>query len=253
MHFYAESHIAQRLFTIKSPHKPAESPRNLRIHQSIARQMGIAIVSGEVAQGALLGGEIEQAEALGVSRTAYREAIRILTAKGLLASRPRAGTHVTPRKQWNLLDPEMLAWAFASAQPDEGFIRDLFELRGIIEPAAAALAATRRSAAQLADMQSALDDMRLYGLASEAGQAADRLFHDRLLAASGNEALASLAGSVGAAVQWTTAFKQRISVAPRDPLPEHEAVLRTVIAGDANAAAAAMRHLLELAREDMRG
>ncbi len=251
MHFYAECRIAQRLFTIKMPPKFADMPRHLRIHQTVARQLGIAIVSGEVAQGSYLGGEIEQSEALKVSRTAYREAIRILTAKGLLESRPRAGTRVTPRKQWNLLDPEMLAWAFASAKPDEIFIRDLFELRGIIEPAAAALAAVRRSLAQMQDMQTALEDMRQFGLASEAGQAADRLFHDRLLSASGNEALASLVGSVGAAVQWTTAFKQRISVAPRDPLPEHEAVLRAVVAGDADAAAAMMRHLLDLARADM--
>ena len=82
--------------------------RSLRIHQALARKLGIAILSGEYQPGEGFEGEIEQSETLGVSRTAYREAMRILTAKGLLESRPKVGTHITPRRQWNLLDPDML-------------------------------------------------------------------------------------------------------------------------------------------------
>jgi DNA-binding FadR family transcriptional regulator len=190
----------------------------LRIHQSIARKIGIAILSGKLGQGAQLDGEIEAARASGVSRTAYREAIRILVAKGLLESRPKAGTHVSARKTWNLLDPDMLAWMF-SGQPDERFVRDLFELRAIIEPAAAELAAQRRTEAHLAAMDESLAEMRRSGLATEAGQESDRRFHSAILGATGNEALMSLAGTVGAAVRWTTHFKQRVHSVPRDPLP----------------------------------
>ena len=222
----------------------------MRLHQSIAQRLGTAILCGEHPPGAHLGGEIEAAEALGVSRTAYREGLRILIAKGLIASKPRAGTHVTPRSSWNLLDPDVLAWMFSST-PDPVFTRDLFELRGVIEPAAAALAATRRSDDDLASMRAALDAMRAEGLASEAGQAADRRFHDTLLRASGNEALAALSSTVGAAVQWTTRFKQRAHATPRDPLPEHLAVFDAIEAGDGPAAAAAMRNLVELALADM--
>ena len=222
----------------------------MRLHQSIAQRLGTAILCGEHAPGAHLGGEIEAAEALGVSRTAYREGLRILIAKGLLESRPRAGTQVTPRARWNLLDPDVLAWMFSST-PDPVFTRDLFELRGVIEPAAAALAAARRSEGDLAAMRSALDAMRVEGLASEAGQAADRAFHDTLLRASGNEALAALSSTVGAAVQWTTRFKQRAHVTPRDPLPEHLGVFDAIAAGDGLAAAAAMRTLVDLALADM--
>src|SRR5439155_10663567 len=125
-------------------------------HQAVARDLGIAIVSGRYQPGDSFIGEIEYAEQLQISRTAYREAIRILAAKGLLESRPKAGTRVTPRSRWNLLDPDILAWMFAG-KPDEAFIRDLFELRGIIEPAASALAAERRSDAQLEEMRVALD------------------------------------------------------------------------------------------------
>ena len=225
-------------------------PGDLRLHQSIAQRLGTAILCGEHPPGAHLGGEIEAAEALGVSRTAYREGLRILIAKGLIASKPRAGTHVTPRASWNLLDPEVLAWMFSSI-PDPVFTRDLFELRGVIEPAAAALAATRRSEADLATMRAALDIMRTEGLAGEAGQAADRRFHDTLLRASGNEALAALSSTVGAAVQWTTQFKQRAHERPRDPLPEHLMVFDAIVAKDGQLAAAAMRNLVELALADM--
>jgi DNA-binding FadR family transcriptional regulator len=222
----------------------------LRLHQSVAQQLGIAILSGVHKPGEHFAGEIEQSAAMGVSRTAYREAIRILTAKGLLESKPKAGTHVTARERWNLLDPDMLAWMFMG-KPNEQFIRDLFELRNLLEPAAAKLAAERRTEEQLDVMQAAIADMRAFGLATTEGQAADQRFHATLLAASGNQALATLASSVGAAVQWTTNFKQRANPNPRDPLPEHIAVFDAIKTGDTAQAYGAMEGLIDLAFKDM--
>lgn len=227
-----------------------EGPRALRIHQALARELGTAILSGRYKPGDVIPGEIEQAAALKVSRTPYREAIRILTAKGLLESRPRAGTQVTPRERWNLLDPDVLAWMF-EGEPDRDFIRDLFELRGVLEPAAAAFAAKRRSPAQIEAMTQALAEMERFGLASEEGRQADRHFHRLVLEAAGNQALATLSSSIGSAVQWTTHFKQRASKSPRDPLPDHQAVLAAIAAGDAARASAAMEQLLSLALADM--
>jgi DNA-binding FadR family transcriptional regulator len=223
---------------------------NLRIHQALARQLGIAILSGEYAPGEAFSGEIERSEALGVSRTAYREAMRILTAKGLLESRPKAGTHVTPRRRWNLLDPDMLEWMFAGT-PDERFIRDLFELRGVIEPAAAALAAQRHDEADLGRMNEGLAGMRAHGLATAEGQAADQEFHTALLEATRNEAVLSLATSVAAAVRWTTRFKQRRHQRPRDPLPEHVALRDAIASRKPARARKAMDELLRLALADM--
>lgn len=222
----------------------------LRIHQALARKIGIDILSGEIEPGAAFGGEIEQSEALGVSRTAYREAMRILTAKGLLESRPKAGTRVTQRRRWNLLDPDMLEWMFAG-RPDERFIADLFELRGVIEPAAAALAAIRHDADDLARMDEGLAGMRRHGLATPEGQAADQDFHTALLDATRNEALTSLATSVAAAVRWTTRFKQEYRKHPRDPLPEHLALRDAIATRDAGKARRAMEVLLRLALADM--
>jgi DNA-binding FadR family transcriptional regulator len=221
----------------------------LRIHGTIARDLGIAIVSGRYRPGDILSGEIAFAERLKVSRTAYREAIRMLAAKGLVESRPKSGTRVSERRRWNLLDPDVLAWLFA-AEPGEEFIRALFELRMIVEPAAAELAARRRDGRDLALMGHALEEMARLGLGSEAGRAADQAFHDAVLAATRNPALVSLSSSIAAAVGWTTIFKQRERVLPRDPVPEHRAVYEAIAAGDPAAARAAMADLVRLALAD---
>ncbi|MBO9669137.1 MAG: FadR family transcriptional regulator [Sphingobium sp.] len=227
-----------------------EKIQHLRIHQALARQLGIAILSGQYRPGDAWDGEIERSDALGVSRTAYREAMRILTAKGLLESRPKAGTHITARNRWNLLDPDILEWMFAG-KPDERFIHDLFELRRVIEPAAAEFAAVRHDAADLARMDAGLAGMRKYGLATAEGQWADQEFHMAILAAARNEALSSLVMSVAAAVRWTTRFKQEHNALPRDPLPEHEALRDAVASRKPARARRAMEELVRLALADM--
>ncbi|MBV9883304.1 MAG: FadR family transcriptional regulator [Sphingomonadaceae bacterium] len=227
----------------------ARPPAALRIHGTIARDLGIAIVSGRYRPGDVLSGEIAFAERLKVSRTAYREAIRMLAAKGLVESRPKSGTRVSERRRWNLLDPDVLAWLFA-AEPGEELIRALFELRMIVEPAAAELAARRRDGRDLASMGHALEEMARLGLGSEAGRAADQGFHDAVLAATRNPALVSLSSSIAAAVGWTTIFKQRERALPRDPVPEHRAVYEAIAAGDPAAARAAMAELVRLALAD---
>ncbi|MBL7326036.1 FadR family transcriptional regulator, partial [Escherichia coli] len=105
----------------------------MRLHGTVARTLGVRIVSGEIAPGEILDGEIAASEQFKVSRTAYREAIRILAAKGLVHSRPKIGTQVSPRREWHLLDPDVLSWIFAGA-PDDALIESLFELRRIVEP-----------------------------------------------------------------------------------------------------------------------
>ncbi len=222
-----------------------------RLRGAIAHKLGVAILSGEFAPGATLSGEVAFSEALDVSRSAYREAMQVLSAKGLVESRPKAGTRVLPRNRWNLLDPDVLAWAFAG-EPDVQFIRSLFELRAIVEPAAAALAAERRDSADLKIMRDALAAMSHHTLASEIGRAADRDFHNAILRATRNDALSVLSASIGAAVNWTTQFKQRQRALPRNPIPDHRRVLDAIAAKDAIAANRAMAVLVELALEDTR-
>ena len=223
-----------------------------RLRGAVAYKLGTAILSGEFVPGDILSSEVEFSEALDVSRSAYREAIQVLTAKGLVESRPKMGTRVLPRSRWNLLDPDVLAWAFAG-EPDPQFVRSLFELRSVVEPAAAGFAARRRTRDDLKLMKDALGAMRRHSLATDAGRTADRDFHDAILKAAGNEALMVLSASIGAAVHWTTLYKQRSRALPRDPLPDHVRVYDAIAEGDVEAAQAAMRVLVDLALEDTQG
>jgi DNA-binding FadR family transcriptional regulator len=218
---------------------------------AVAHHLGTEIVSGRILPGERLAGQVANSAALDVSRSAYREAVQVLTAKGLVESRTKAGTRVLPRSRWNLLDPDVLAWAFAG-DPDIGFVRDLFELRAIVEPAAARLAAERRDKADIQAMKRSLAGMRRHTLATDAGRVADREFHDAILQATHNVILITLSASIGAAVAWTTQFKQRSRALPRDPIPDHTRVCDAIVAGDGDAAYAAMRVLIELALEDTR-
>jgi DNA-binding FadR family transcriptional regulator len=232
----------------RSNQAPAIGPagRQLRIHGTIARDLGTQIVSGKLAPGELLEGEIAASDQLRVSRTAYREAIRILAAKGLVESRPKTGTRVSATKNWHLLDPDVLSWIFQN-EPDAHLLADLFELRRIVEPEAAALAARRRTEAHLRVMAKALDDMAAHTLAIEEGRVADQMFHSTLLDASGNAFLVSLTTGVEAAVSWSTEFKQRKSPLRRDPVPDHRKVFDAVAAQDADAAHRAMGELIDWA------
>lgn len=240
--------MAAAKYPKESPNQPAASG-SLRLHGSIARDIGVQIVSGRFRPGQVLDGEVEASSQRRVSRTAYREAMRILSAKGLVHSRPRVGTRVSPREQWHLLDPDVLAWAF-TGQPRPEVLHGLFELRTIVEPAAAALAASRRNQKQLEQMRLALDDMARHTLHVEAGRTADQEFHAALLAASGNPFVVSLTNGVTAAVNALTEFKQRIAPLKRDPVPDHFRVYDAIAAKDADGARDAMIELIRLAIMD---
>jgi DNA-binding FadR family transcriptional regulator len=226
---------------------PGRKP--LRLHGSIARDIGVLIVSGRYRPGHILDGEVEASERRKVSRTAYREAVRILAAKGLVHSRPRVGTRVSALEQWHLLDPDVLAWAF-SGEPEPEVLHGLFELRTIVEPAAAALAAARRNQQHLDAMRRALDGMTQHTLNVEEGRIADKEFHAALLLATNNPFIVSLTNGVTAAVNALTEFKQRIAPLKRDPAPDHWRVYDAIAAKDAEGARAAMTELIRLAIMD---
>ncbi|TCM15730.1 GntR family transcriptional regulator [Novosphingobium sp. PhB165] len=224
-----------------------------RLHDSVASRLAARILTGEYPVGHVFVAEVQHADALGVSRSVLREAFRMLTAKGLVSSRPKSGTRVNARRHWNLLDHEVLAWQVACGA-DEAFLRNLFELRMVVEPEAAALAALRRDERQLADMANALEAMEHHGLANKPGRAADLRFHELVLEATHNEMLLALADPILTAIASTTAIKQEGNAAPenppRCPMPEHRELHRHI--ADANPARArrAMARLIDLALAD---
>lgn len=223
--------------------------RSLRLHGAVARDLGILIASGHYRSGDLLDGEIEASERLAMSRTAYREAVRILAAKGLIEVRPKVGTRVLPREKWHLLDPDVLSWIFES-EPDDHLLESLFELRRVVEPEAAAFAAERRNGDHLRRMDQALRLMSEHTLATPEGRSADQAFHSALLEASDNPFLANLTSGIGAAIEWTTIFKQRSRPLIRDPMPDHVRVYEAIVHSDANEARRAMAYLVDMALID---
>jgi len=219
---------------------------SIRIPNKIAADIGARIVAGRLKPGTILDGEIEASGQRQVSRSAYREAVLILTAKGLVHSRPKIGTRVTELDQWHLLDPDVLAWMFAK-EPQRELLGSLFELRKFVEPEAAALAAERRTLEQLNRMGSALEVMAQQTLHTERGRIADKAFHAALLSASANPFLVSLSSSVTAAIAWSTLFKDRTQRLKRDAIPDHIKVHEAIAARNPGAARAAMTELIDLA------
>ncbi|MEJ1159957.1 FadR/GntR family transcriptional regulator [Prosthecomicrobium sp. N25] len=217
-----------------------------RLHGSIAHDLAVAIVGGRYRPGDVLPNEDLFSQQLSVSRTAYREAVRILAAKGLVESRPKTGTRICDRTRWNIIDPDVLAWHLEAA-PSDGLIDALFELRRIVEPAAAGMAAERRTDDDLAAMLTALTLMERDGLSSERALQADLEFHHAILVATGNEPLTALSSGIGTTIRWTTTFKQRTGTLPRDPLAEHRQVFEAIQARDAAGARATMTALIDQA------
>jgi DNA-binding FadR family transcriptional regulator len=231
-------------FTVRSRRKL------LRVHGTVAQEIGLAIVSGELKPGDVLDNEIEAAHLRHVSRNTYREAMRILVAKGLVSSRPRTGTRVREIHEWNVLDSDVLTWTF-SGTPRPEVIHGLFELRGVVEPAAAALAAARRKPQQLNRMAHALARMKEHTLHRPEGRAADEEFHAALLECTFNPFVISLTQGVTAAITALTEYKLRLSRVERDPVPDHRRVFDAIDARDDVEAREAMEDLIRLAILDM--
>ena len=215
-----------------------------RLFGQVARKLAVAIISGDFKAGELLPNEDALRSEISVSRTAYREAVKVLTAKGLVEAKPKRGTRVAPRDHWNLLDPDVLSWHF-QADPNEKFLRDLFELRRFVEPSAARLAAIRRSAADLARIEAAFRGMTATPPYAEATIRADLAFHEAIFAASQNSALQCLSSVVSAAIQWTLLLKvaddRNYFV---ESLVDHERVLEAIIQRDGDLAASRMTALV---------
>lgn len=214
--------------------------RNL--HGQVVNELGRRVVGGMYAAGALLPNEDHLCIELAVSRTALREAIKVLAAKGLLEPRPRIGTRVRVTEQWNLLDPDILAWRCATSA-DAEFLQHLTELREILEPSAAALAATSHSAGQLADISRALDAMQDANQISDWVKA-DLAFHTAILKATNNPLLMPLAAIIGSALESLLAVSARTSENFKQALPDHQKVFEAIRSRDAQSALHRMAGLL---------
>ncbi|MCB1486423.1 MAG: FadR family transcriptional regulator [Bauldia sp.] len=212
------------------------------LSELVARSLGRRIVSGQYEPGDTLPTEPQIQEEFGVSRTAVREAIRVLSAKGLTVSRPKIGTRVRPKVDWAMLDPEVLRWHLEQ-NPGDDFIHALFEMREIIEPAAAARAAERATEEELAILGKAMDGIQNEQRGSDAQIQADIDFHMALLEASRNPLLRSVGAMIQSALEITFTLGWR-TIMGGDAVLQHRAVYDAVREKDPEEAFLAMRRLL---------
>lgn len=209
----------------------------------VVDDLGRRIVRGEVQPGDTLPQEPSLCEELGVSRTVVREAVKVLTAKGLVDSRPKRGTVVRPDRSWNMLDAEVLQWR-TEADPGGQHLAHLTELRLAVEPAAAAMVASRASDAELARIAEAFQAMVDSVASVEKFLDADLRFHVEVLHASGNPFFAPVANVVSSALLSSLRVTNRKPEDNVTSLPVHERVLKAIYARKPATAEKAMKRLL---------
>ena len=203
--------------------------------------LGRSIVVGEFADRPFPT-EGDLAKRYAVSRSVTREAVKMLTAKGLLSARPRQGTVIQPETCWNLFDPDVLRWLL-----DRKFtvklLRQFNELRVAIEPAAAELAARFAGPEDLALIEAGFQRM----IAAEAGEDdvlnADIAFHVAVLEAAKNPFYAQFRDMVETALRTSILFTNRFKGRTAS-LSAHKAVKDGIEAGDGAAARAAMASII---------
>ncbi len=208
----------------------------------IVQSLGRSIALGEFPAGQPLKAESELCEDFDASRTVLREAVKMLTAKGMLDARPRRGTIVLPESQWNLSDPEILNWLLdrKGALP---IIAEFADMRLAIEPAAAALAATNLTPENRDVLQQAIERMRAAEKGEDDHLDADIAFHVGILQASGNRFFWNMRHTIDVALRFSIRITNRSKGVERASVEDHQRILDCILAGDPKAAESVMREL----------
>lgn len=215
----------------------------------VAEALALRILSGAYPAAKPLPNEALLLGEFGVSRTCLREALQMLSAKGLVRSRPKLGTFVRETHNWNFLDADLLRLRQRVVDRPT-FLRELFAMRRMVEPETAALAAENATPAMLAKLQmSVLEMAQAGGGRTEATIEADVQFHRLLLAASGNALLSGLGACIEEALRASIAITSRPAVGHRFALDKHLAVFEAVCDGDAAMARVNMIALLDMTEE----
>jgi DNA-binding FadR family transcriptional regulator len=224
--------------------------QNGKIHLRVADQLGLAILRGDFPPGNVLPPERTLCEMLGVSRTAMREAIRGLIAKGLIDSRPKTGTRVRDPEYWNHLDVDVLRWEIESSDT-EAYLKKMFQLRHATEPAASAIAAENADQHDRIRLESAFNAMVAAGNDNALWVEADLVFHKSIYLATHNEFFWPIGQLFSVALREMFRIAAQGSHRPR-AIVEHGDLLRAILEGKPDLARAAALTLLGNAASDIR-
>ncbi|HVJ42623.1 MAG TPA: FadR/GntR family transcriptional regulator [Dongiaceae bacterium] len=232
----------------------ARAGRARSAQDQVLRGLGIAILRGDYPEGTFLPSEAELTERYAVSRTVLREVMKSLAAKGLLISRTKIGTRIRPQVDWNFFDAELLNWRLEIGL-DLRFLESLYEIRLTVEPAAAALAAAKRNAEDIAALQELIRQMQRPGLDRAGFAAIDLDLHLRIAGASGNPFMRAIGNIIEAALITTLTETapaedpQRLRLAAAN----HAKIVDAIINGEAAAASQAMVAVIEEGRRNRLG
>ena len=220
------------------------------VHGNTLDRLGEAIVAGRYPAGQSVPPEPTLCEEFGVSRTVVREAVKSLVAKGMLTTGPKVGTRVQPETQWNWFDPDVVAWQSKAGLTRE-FLREVQELRRIVEPAAVRMAAERATADDIAQIEAAYAGMK--DAIDHGGDYVkfDLAFHQGLLRACHNRMLVQMSRALGALLRTAFEISTTRPDGPATSLPMHRAVLDAVIAKTPVKAERAALVLIDSARDDI--
>jgi DNA-binding FadR family transcriptional regulator len=214
-------------------------------HNEIVAILGSEILSGARPPGSRMPSAAELYERFGVSRMLLREVAKTLAAKGMITAKSRVGTTVLPPEYWNWFDPDLLSWRIRLGL-DAEFFGHLAEMRRGVEPAAAALAARRHTAAHVAQMREALAGMAEAGTDRRAFADADLRFHVAVASASGNPLVRSFANVVETALAASFSLSAPIQRSEMEKIvARHAAIADAIEAGDSGSAERAMLAVIE--------
>ncbi len=221
------------------------------LHRTVLDTLATNIISGLYPTGEAIPTEAELCKSLSVGRSTLREAIRVLVDKGMLEVRTRNGTRVRQRQDWRRLDADLIRWTFGFG-PDPSLFADLIEARRIFEPAAAALAAERADARNLAQIEeSYLVMTRTMATDLEQGVEADIGFHTAILAASANSVLMEFETVIDTALRVAFRYSAQSTHSHQKMLDCHRAVYEAIRLRQPEIARTAMLDLLKLAEHDL--
>lgn len=220
--------------------------RPLSNHEQIVRTLGLEVLTGVHAPGANLPPEPVLLSRFGISRTALREVLKTLSAKGLLISKTRVGTRVQDPIHWNFFDADVLAWKVSQGL-DGTLRRHLLEVRTALEPQAASLAAKRRTEEDLAELHRCIEAMGSQGHDQRSFAQADLDFHVAVGSASGNPMIRSFAAVIEVALLASFSLTSPIDgpALQSQVVADHAAIVDAIEKGDAETAAAAMRKVIQ--------
>ncbi len=219
-----------------------DASRNLA-HQ-VTHALGRAIVQGKYAGDHIVITEAELSDQFKISRTVTREAVKMLSAKGLLSSRQRRGITVAPCNQWNMFDEDVLSWTL-STTPTLQLLKEFVQLRLAIEPEAAALAALCPDLDKIFAIEVAAQDMAIAEDIGDDIYEADIAFHTAIFAATRNRFFIQFRSFIRAALRASVVWHFRIKDPSSGAADDHLAVFKCIQAHDAEGASRAMRQMLE--------